>query len=317
MLSMDIKESLRDSYISCLILVKVLVPVAIIIKVANYFSAIELLSNILSFPMSLLNLPGELGVVWATAMLGNIYASIFTFFSIINPAELSTAQTSILGAIILFAHSLPTEGTICKLAGFNYWPSTILRIVVAFIFGFIVSIFLTKYNLLSYPPNVFEFSSTNPDSTLLTWALTEFKRIAYVCIVVTLLHLLIDFLKYIGVNRILSSLLKPLRYLLGVSEKTTEIIIAGLLAGLGFGGGIILREVRKGEISKKDVKIVLAFLCLCHAIVEDTFLVLIIGADLNIVLWARLGFVFIIFSILRVVSQTKEKYSSTYSTSSN
>ena len=159
-----------------------------------------------------------------------------------------------------------------------------------------------RYNLLNYPPNVLEFAQIDQSSSLITWAITEVKRLGYICLVVTALHILMDFLKYLGLNRVLSYLLKPLRYLLGVNEKTTEVIISGLLAGLAFGGGMILREVRKGEISKKDVTIVLAFLCLCHAIVEDTLLILIFGADLSIVLWARLAFVFVIFSVVRLLN---------------
>jgi len=297
---MNIKESLKDSYISCLLLVKILIPVSIAIKIATHFGAIDALSKILAYPMSLLNLPGDLGVVWATAMLANIYAGIFTFFSIIDPQQLNVAQVSILGAIILFAHSLPNESAICKLAGLNYRTSISIRISVAFIFGLITSAILSKYDLLNYPPNVLEFNLSNTPKTLPAWAIVEFKRIAYICLIVTVLHILMDFLKFVGFNKILSYLLKPLRLLLGVSEKTTEVIIAGLVAGLGFGGGMILREIRKGEISAEDVKIVLIFLCLCHAIVEDTLLVLAFGADLSVVLWARLGFVFLAFFVIRL-----------------
>ena len=147
---MDIKESLKDSYISCLLIVKILVPVSIIIKIATHFGAIEALSKALAYPMSLLNLPGELGVVWATAMIANIYASVFTFFAIIDPQELTTAQVSVLGAIILFAHSLPNESAICKLAGLSYKASISIRLSAAFIFGLITSAVLSKYNLLAH-----------------------------------------------------------------------------------------------------------------------------------------------------------------------
>ena len=314
--NINIKESIKDSYISCLLLIKIIIPVSIIIKLATYLGAIETLSKVLTYPMSLLNLPGELGVIWATAILANIYASIFTFYSIVDPSTLTVAQVSILGTIILFAHGLIAEGAICKLAGLSYRASITIRISTAFIFGLITSTILTKYNLLNYTPNILELNQVEQNHSNISWALTELKRLGYICLVVTALHVLMDLLKYIGLNKILSTLLKPLRFLLGVNEKTTEVIIAGLLAGLAFGGGMILREVRKEEISKKDVKIVLAFLCLCHAVVEDTLLVLVFGADLSIILWARLGFVFLIFSLVRLFYLIKERYTAIYSISS-
>ena len=54
-------------------LLKILIPVSIIVKILEVFGLIEVVASYISGVMGVMGLPGEFGLVWATAMLTNIY----------------------------------------------------------------------------------------------------------------------------------------------------------------------------------------------------------------------------------------------------
>ena len=61
---------------------------------------------------------------------------------------------------------------------------------------------------------------------------------------------------------------------------------------------ILIREAKSAAIDGKDIFLTIAFLGLCHSVIEDTLLMLLIGADLSAILWARLVFGIIFIALL-------------------
>ena len=68
------------------------------------------------------------------------------------------------------------------------------------------------------------------------------------------------------------------------------IAIFGLLAGITFGSGLLLAEIKKNQVPARDVFLVLFFLSLCHGIIEDTILMMLIGGSLWGILLGRFVF---------------------------
>ena len=100
------------------------------------------------------------------------------------------------------------------------------------------------------------------------------KLILIVIVVVVIIEILkvikvLDFL-----NKILYYLTKPL----GISKSASMPLLIGFLAGITYGAGAIIASYNNGDMNKKDVILVSTFLCLCHAILEDTLLFATIGA---------------------------------------
>ena len=104
-------------------LYKIMIPMLICVKIAEELGAISILSDWLSPLMTLLGLPEEMGLVWATTILTNIYAGLLVFMD--SGASLTIAQASVLGTLLLFAHSLPLEAAITKKAGVSFSLSII------------------------------------------------------------------------------------------------------------------------------------------------------------------------------------------------
>ena len=113
----EIKETLKDAGSTTLTLLKILIPVSIIVKILSELGAIEIIGNYLSHAMGFVGLPGEFGLVWATAMLTNIYGAIVVLFNLSLQSSYTVAQVTVLGGMMLLAHTLPIEARIVQKAG--------------------------------------------------------------------------------------------------------------------------------------------------------------------------------------------------------
>ncbi len=100
----------RDAFSSYLILIRLMIPALIIVKALDMAGGIQFLAGILAPVMQIVGLPAEVGIVWAAAMLTSIYTGL-AIFADMN-VQLSVAQVSVLGTMILVAHSLPVEGAV-------------------------------------------------------------------------------------------------------------------------------------------------------------------------------------------------------------
>jgi len=79
----------------------------------------------------------------------------------------------------------------------------------------------------------------------------------------------------------------------GLDERSAAPTLVGFLFGLAYGGGVIVRDVRRHDLSRRQVFIMSVFLSMVHAIVEDSLIFIALGASIfwvvvYRVLWAAL-----------------------------
>ncbi|MCX7856554.1 MAG: hypothetical protein N2513_01010 [Deltaproteobacteria bacterium] len=74
---------------------------------------------------------------------------------------------------------------------------------------------------------------------------------------------------------------------LGISKEGLIPLITGIFVGLTYGAGIIIHSIRYSNLSKSEAFLVLLFLSICHAIIEDTLIFAVIGADESILIFSR------------------------------
>ena len=58
--------------------------------------------------------------------------------------------------------------------------------------------------------------------------------------------------------------------------------------GLTFGAGVILEQVREQKFTKRELTLVILFLCTCHAVIEDTLIFIPLGINVLPLLLIRL-----------------------------
>ena len=75
---------------------------------------------------------------------------------------------------------------------------------------------------------------------------------------------------------------------LGYDHDSIYPLLAGIIFGISYGGGVLIGEARTGRIIGRQAFLVAAFLALCHALFEDTLLLVSQGAIWWIVIVVRL-----------------------------
>ena len=286
------------------ILFKVILPVVIVIRALELIGAIPFLAKFLEPLTSFIGIDGSLGLVWMAAILVNIYAGLAAFASLQAIFEYSVAETTILGLIILIAHSLPIEVAIAKKSRISWIFNLSFRFINAIVAGKILNLIFTKYELFN-EPNQSVLQVPNELVSNFEWATLQIQNFFIIFLIIFFIISTINILKALGVWSLIINIMKiPLSYL-GMSEKVANIILIGLTLGISFGGGFLIEESKKNNISKKDILLSLSFLSLCHSIIEDTILILLLGSHISGILFFRFIYTVIIILLMKILLETK------------
>jgi len=306
------KEILKETGSTYFTLIKILIPISIIVKILSYYGAIDIIGTYLTSTMGLVGLPGEFGFVWATTMVANIYGGLLVFVQLSFTNTYTVAQVTILGAMMLIAHTLPVEARIVQKAGVRLWFTLTLRILGAFTFGFILNTIFNTFNLFK-ENSVVIWTPENTEPTPINLILNEIRYYLIIFLIILGLVTLIKVLKVTGALERINTLLKPGLEFIGMSKNAAPITIIGMTLGLAYGGGLIINETKSKLVSKKDAFLSLSLMGLTHSIIEDTILILSIGATIFGILIGRILFTIVVIIILikiinRLSTKTFYKY---------
>ena len=86
----------------------------------------------------------------------------------------------------------------------------------------------------------------------------------------------------------------------GFTEAAVAPLMAGIFFGILYGAGVIADLIKKQGVSKKQVLLVSVFLAMCHAVVEDTGLFLVLGAK---IFWLTIPRLIIAFGLTFLTSK--------------
>ena len=280
-------------------LFKVMIPILILIKIIEELGGIVLLGQLLGPIMQMVGLPDALALVWATTLLTNIYAGLIVLINL--DTTLSVAQASILGSMMLLAHALPIEATIAKKTGASLWTTLLIRLGGSLLFAWLLHLTYQTTGSLAQPAQILWSPEVTDNGSYLAWAISQLQNLMMVFVVISALLFTLKILKLFGIEKLMAILLKPFLRLLGISQEATNITIIGATLGLAFGGGLLINEAQKGHVAPRDVFIAVMLLNLLHSVIEDTLLILLIGADFYAIFWGRLLFAVIVTAILAAI----------------
>ncbi len=293
----SIFEIFRESARVYFTLLKILVPALIIVKSLELLGFTLWLGSVLAPLMGWLGLPEAVSIVWAATLLTNIYTGMVLFFEVARSETLTVAQVSVLGTLMIVAHALPVEGAVAQKVGVPWWLTLCLRIGGSLVLTWVLHQLYRAGGWLQYP-NELAWQPEYTDESLAGWALVQIQTLTMIFFVILALMTLLKLFRLLGIERLLHLLLYPFLRLLGVSQAAANTIVIGAMLGLSFGAGLLIQESRTGKLSPRDALLAVSFLGLCHSLIEDTLLILLLGADLSAVLWARLLFAFLVIGLL-------------------
>ena len=126
--------------------------------------------------------------------------------------------------------------------------------------------------------------------------------------VVAALLLLMRILKKTGILDWFSEALKPVLGILGINKEVIPMTVIGMSLGILYGGALIIKETEEKEIPKMDVFYALVLMGLCHSLIEDSLLMISMGANWSMVFIFRMAFAFLITLVfVRLVQQFPEE----------
>ena len=288
-------------------LFKIMVPVIILAKVLKEIGVVGYVGAALGPVMKLVGLPGSMGLVWATAMITNLYGAIAAFAELAPEADLTAAQVTVLTTMMLVAHGLLVELRITQKAGPRLRAMGVIRVGAALLFGWGLHQIYMRGGFLQ-GPNAAIWTPPPPDPSWGRWAQNQAMNLLMIFAIILGLLLLMKILKRVGITALLTRILAPVLRGLGMSRATAPLTIIGMTMGLNFGGGLILRETRAGHLNKRDIFFSLALMNLSHALIEDTLLMAAIGGHVSGILCGRVVFsLLVVFLLVRVLARVPDR----------
>ncbi|WP_415713131.1 nucleoside recognition domain-containing protein [Maridesulfovibrio sp.] len=306
--------TVKDAARISLSLFKIMIPVVIAVKVLQELNLIGYLATPLAPIMKLVGLPGEMGLVWATALINNIYSGLIVFLSLAQDQPLTAAQATVLGTMLLVAHAMPVELRVVQSSGPKLGFQLLIRMGGAFLMGLLLHLIYQNFDLLQGPANILLTPENSAiDKTLLQWAIGEIRNLISIFGIIFCLLSIMKILTKIRVIAAMDFLLRPFLTMMGIGSKASALTVVGLTMGLSYGGGMIIHETRSGHIDKKDVFYSLTLMSLCHSLIEDTLLLMMIGGHVSGLFWGRLIMsCLIVATLVQVTRFIPEKFSDKY-----
>jgi hypothetical protein len=136
-----------------------------------------------------------------------------------------------------------------------------------------------------------------------SWALAQCKAIASIFFIILFLVVLLRLVRFIGLDKLLHRVMYPVLRLIGVrrgevSRDLSEMTMVGATLGLTFGAGLLIRQRQEGGVSPRNCRVAGSFIGVCHGLIDDTLLVLLLGANLGVVLFGRIAFAVLLIAVL-------------------
>ncbi len=117
-------------------------------------------------------------------------------------------------------------------------------------------------------------------------------------VIITLLLIVYEFYEnsrfYNWTKKILD---RPMQTI-GISSNASITMVVGIVLGIAYGAGILLKNVQEKKMNSKDIALTSYFLAVCHAVFEDTLLFVAVGANGFIIIGVRILLAVILISIL-------------------
>jgi len=271
---------------ACWMFFKIMIPVSIAVKLLKEVGGLEIIAPYFSPVMAVVGLPGALAIVWVTTMLAGLYGGILALSQVMDLVSLTGAQATVLTCMMLSAHAMIVELRICRLAGVRTLYLIALRVGFGLLLGVVLSQLFSTFQLLQHPVHmVWHLESV---AGWKAWAVRELFQYLKIIGVVTALVTLLRILDGVGLTALLKRWLRPLLLPLGIGESMAPMVVVGLTLGLAYGGGLIVEEARNGHVDPREVVMAISLLCICHSLVEDTILMMMVGGDALGVIWIRI-----------------------------
>ncbi|MFW6149925.1 MAG: iron transporter [Chloroflexota bacterium] len=273
-LELGLRSGVRKGATSLLWVLKIIVPVSFAVMLLQWSGWLHQLDFLLHPLMQLINLPAEAALPILLAITVSFYAALASIAVI----PFSQGQVILIAIFITIAHMLIMEGIVQLKSGIGIVKITAFRLLAAIAVVLVASQFFD-----GTAANVALTTTAAAHSPLPAlakgWAWDTLRLAGKIAIIVLLVMLTLESLKALGWMAHLERFFRPVMRLLGLSDRTTTMWIAGAMFGLVYGAAVIREEAQRGHLSKEELERLHISLGINHSMIEDPALLLAFGVS--------------------------------------
>jgi spore maturation protein SpmB len=254
-------------------LLAIMVPVSLAVTFLAWSGLLGWMARPFNPLFAWVGLPGETVVPFLTGVFLNIYSAIAALGTI----PLTERHVTIFAVMVLISHNFPVESAVQHKTGTPAWRTVGLRLMASLVAGLLLN-WIMPAGADAARARGLETPSTELVALLWSWVVGTAWLSGKVIGIVMGLMVLQRILREFGLIRLLSYVLFPVLWLLGLPRRTAFLWIVANVLGLAFGAAVILEEAESGALDKDDAQLLNRSIAVCHSLLEDTLLFVAIGA---------------------------------------
>ncbi|MGO9952409.1 MAG: nucleoside recognition domain-containing protein [Dissulfurispiraceae bacterium] len=282
-------RSLKPTFNVSLVMLEVFIPLSLLTLLLRQMGVLEYLAPLFAPLMLLIGLPGEAAITLLVGFTNTIYAALATA----SVMDLTARQITILGVVLGISHSLFVETGILTNLRMATVRIALFRIAVAFGAGIALNIIMPDMGGAAahryVPGEAFSWM------TAIIQVGTTSLRIVGIIFAITFGYELVNLWK--GVSK-MSERTCFLSVTVGMSDRAVVPWIIGFTVGITYGAALLYQLAEKRPLSHKDACLITVFLCLAHAVIEDTLLFVVVGGDVAWIFMTRVLLAVLVVRIL-------------------
>ena len=181
--------------------------------------------------------------------------------------------------------------------------TTFLRVAGGLIYAFLLHRFCEATGWLSMPVNpAWVPLHKTPLWSEFFWDLSE--TMIWMFFVLLFLSLTLEALRATRLLNLMMKAMSPFLRLVGIQGDAVYLTAIGLFLGISYGAGLLIREAHSGKIPPRQVFLSCVFMGFAHSLIEDTLLVMALGANVLGVLVGRVLFAIAATAVIALALRT-------------
>lgn len=273
--------------------------VSFIMFLLKYTGVLIWVATAVSPVFRIFGLPGDTALAYLSGYFINVYSCV----AVISTLELTAREITILGTMTLAAHAMVIETAVQHKTGTPRLYTICIRTLGSLALGVIMNLLLpgrpeygaTAVDLASVP-----FIQLQGDfwGLFWEWLRTLGRLLVWMMVLIYWLNIIQRALYEFNLMDRISRFFSPLLTVFGLPRETSFLWIVANVIGLSYGSAVMLDEMDRGMISRRNIDLLNTHIGISHSNLEDLMLLAAVGGMWYWILLFRWGMVtFLVWSV--------------------
>lgn len=293
-----IREGLNKGLRGTLWMLQILVPCSLLTFLIDASGLLDYLDFMLAPAMGVLSLPPEAALPLTVGLLAGIYGAV----AALAVLDFSMTETILIAVFLLISHNIIQESLVQARSGLSFFKATIVRLVASVVTVLCLARLLppnegTDSVIAVAPQGVASFSVQ-----LQGWLWDTGVLCLKIFVIITAMMIVMELMRAARVIPFLARILRPLLWLMGLSQRVGILWLTAAVFGLTYGAAVIVEEARAETFEKEEIERLQLSIGINHALIEDGAIFMALGIPAIWVWGPRLAAALVVVHLYRVWS---------------